>query len=177
MKTPKNLIEQTVIKSGLYTAAGLVGFFFFFKAIGLVHNLELRALNVLVLTFGVFMAIRHVKRTVPRRFTYLNGLATGIGTAVTGVTAFALFTLIYVSVLDPAFMQEIKETEPFAKYLNPLTVTLTIFIEGAFSGILLSYAAMQFYRHSRLESTYQSGKHDAGLPNSRKAVEAFTEEV
>ncbi len=146
------LVYKLGLKWGLIVCAGLIAFFFLMKAIGLVHNLELRALNILLVAGGVIGALRELKaKDSEKRLSYMSGFGCGMWTTGVGVTCFAVFVILYLSFADTAFMQEITSTEPFARYLNPFTIFLTIMIEGIFSGILITYAALQFMKESLLK--------------------------
>ncbi|MGB3619442.1 MAG: DUF4199 domain-containing protein [Catalinimonas sp.] len=151
---PDNLIERTALRYGPLTAGGLVLFFFLMRMIGLVHNLELRALNLLIMTAGVVLAVRSFHRQKRRRVLYGKALGCGLLTAAVAAASFALFTFFYLSVLDTAFMEEVIRDEPFGRYLNPFTVSLTILLEGSFSGFLISYIALQYMKGTMVEPSY-----------------------
>jgi hypothetical protein len=153
-----DLVYKLGIKWGLLITAGLVIFFFFMKMIGLVHNLELRALNILIVAFGVVAALKELKRKDnEKRLSYMSGFGCGLWTTAVGVVSFAVLVIFYLSFIDTAFMADIKQSEPFAQYLNPFTIFLTIVIEGVFSGILITYAALQFMKESLLKQS-RAGK-------------------
>ena len=128
----------------------LVGFFFLMKAFGLEHNLELRALNIVILSSLVFAAIKEYKKQKNGHLPYLPGIAVGIVTSAVGVILFAVFVLIYLTVIAPEFMTMIKENEPFGDFLNPFLVSFTIVFEGMVSGLLASYASLQYLRPSHM---------------------------
>ena len=140
---PKNLgIPE---KWGLLTAAGLTVFLFLMKAIGLLHVVELRALNVFILVGGVVAAIKIFKRKKPESFNYFSGMVLGIHTAAIGSIVFAVFVFFYVSFLDPSLMTSIVENEPMGRFLNPYMVSFIIALEGVFSGLLVTFIAMNYY--------------------------------
>jgi hypothetical protein len=141
----KESIEYNGLKAGLFIFLGLLAFFIIMKAVGLIHNLELRALNLLIMASGVYFAIKSIKK-VNSDFDYFKGIGTGVLAALSSSIGFAIFNVIYLLVIDPAFMLEIKETEPFSNYLNPLSVAVVIFMEGASSGALLSFGFMQWFK-------------------------------
>ncbi len=51
-------IERLAIKYGILMALAPVGFFLLMKAFGLHHNLELRALNIVILSIFVLIAVK-----------------------------------------------------------------------------------------------------------------------
>jgi amino acid transporter len=146
---PNNYIERLATRYGIMMTAALVGFFLLMKAFGLEHNLELRALNIVILFSFVLMAVDRYKKDSPSQFKYLKGIGLGLLTSAIGVLTFAALVFIYIAVLNPAFMDVIRAREPFGIYLNPFLVTFTIIIEGMGSGFFASYAVMQYYKTSR----------------------------
>ena len=49
---------------GLRIAAGLIAFFFLMKVIGLGHNAELRLFNLVILTVGIWAALRKFRDSI-----------------------------------------------------------------------------------------------------------------
>lgn len=152
MKKYTDLSEtyQLAIKFGLLMTLCLVGFFFLMKAFGLEHNLELRALNIIILSSFVYATLKTYKKRNNGQLPYLSGISLGIATSAVGVFLFAIFVFIYVTLIAPEFMAEIKAKEPFGDFLNPFIVSFTIVLEGMISGFLVAYASLQYLRPSRL---------------------------
>ncbi|MEM6844409.1 MAG: DUF4199 domain-containing protein [Bacteroidota bacterium] len=148
-KSPE--IQKLALKHGILMMLALVGYFFLMKAFSLDHHLELRALNLIILFSFVFTALKSYKKRNNNQLPYLAGIQLGMLTSVIGVISFAVLVFVYVTVLVPDFMVEIKEQEPFGQFLNPFLVMVTIVIEGLSSGFLASYASLQYLRPSRLE--------------------------
>lgn len=140
----KITVEKTAEKYGLLTAAGLIVLFFLMKLFGLVHIIELRALNFFVLAAGVVFSLRAFNREKPQSFSYLKGLGLGVLTAIIASVGFALFVFIYTNFLDPAFMQSIVDNEPFGQYLNPYIAAVAVAVEGIASGLILTFIAMNY---------------------------------
>jgi hypothetical protein len=154
MERSNNRVERIGIRYGLWVAAGLILFFLFMKLIGLVHNLELRFLNILILAAGVIAAIRELKNTSNKRYlSYMKGVGCGLITTGVGVILFAVFLVFYLGFIDTAFMAEIKQKEAFGDILNPVTVAITIIMEGGFSGVILTFATMQYMKFSLLKAS------------------------
>jgi len=151
-------IQKIALKHGILMMLALVGYFFLMKAFGLEHHLELRALNLIILFSFVFTALKTYKKQNNNQLPYLVGIQLGMLTSVIGAISFAGLVFIYVTVLVPDFMVEIREQEPFGQFLNPFLVTFTIIIEGSFSGFLASYASLQYLRPSRMNKRVKVGE-------------------
>ncbi|MDF9795267.1 hypothetical protein OKW21_000530 [Catalinimonas alkaloidigena] len=150
----KNTIERLGVKYGVLMTLALVGYFLLMKAVNLEQNLELRVFNLIILSSFVLMAIDKYKKKKGLHLTYLKGVGLGLLTSVVGVFVFATLVLLYVTILDPAFMEIIKQNEPFGSYLNPLLVSIAILIEGTASGFIATFAIMQYYKVSHLVSIH-----------------------
>ncbi len=143
-------IEQTALRYGTLMALALVGFFLLMKAFGLEHNLELRAFNLFILFSFVLMAIKDYKQQQKGNLVYLKGMGVGLLTSVIGVVFFAVWVLLYITVISPEFMEVIRTQEPFGSYLHPMLVIFTIMIEGMASGFLSTFALLQYYRPNHI---------------------------
>jgi hypothetical protein len=140
----KDSIEYNGLIGGITVFIGLVAYFLIMNAVGLGHNLELRALNVVIMGAGVFYSIKSIKEK-NEEFDYFKGIGTGMFTAVSSSFAFAIFIFIYL-LSNPEFLQEIKDIEPFGNYLNAFLISFIIIMEGSGSGFFLSFGIMQWYK-------------------------------
>ncbi len=143
------IIERSGIKWGAITFLGLGVYFLLMNALGLIHVLELRMLNALIMFGGCFAAIRQYKN-FEGEANYFEGLLVGILTAFIASTIFTLFGFFYLEIINPSFMTELIEKEPLGAYLNPYLASFQIFIEGTASGFSISYAIMQFMKKPML---------------------------
>lgn len=136
-------------KWGLLITTGLIVYFLIMKLVGLVHVLELRYLNAFIMLGGIALGVKEWKKK--KDFNYFKGLAFGIATGFIAAAAFAIFSLIYVTILDPQFMQAVKQNEVLGEYMTPALVAVQIFIEGSASAFLFSYVVMQWQKVSRFK--------------------------
>ncbi|GAA4822121.1 DUF4199 domain-containing protein [Algivirga pacifica] len=139
-------MRQSSLLGGLVAFVGLVLYFFLMKSLGLIHVVELRALNLLFLIGGILFAIKWEQKHWGKGFNYFDGLISGAGAGLMGVIPFALFIFIYLEFIDPAFMQQIREQEIMGHYLTSFNAAFVIFIEGTASGLLATYTIMQYIK-------------------------------
>lgn len=128
---------------GLRIAAGLIGFFLIMKLVGLSHHVELRLLNLFILSGGVYMALKKFKASHSDRLNYFRGLITGVATAAVGSLVFAFFLFLYMQ-LDSEMMQFIIENEPMGRYMNPYIASFIVALEGVFSGLLVTFVLINY---------------------------------
>ncbi len=71
----------------------MIAYFLIMKFANLGHNVELRLLNLLILTAGVFAALRKFRETHQESLNYFRGLITGVSTGAIGSIIFGAFLL------------------------------------------------------------------------------------
>lgn len=128
---------------GLRIAGGLILFFIIMKLIDFAHHAELRLLNLGILVFGVYHALRKFKTTHEDRLNYFRALITGVATSAVASLTFALFLFIYMKV-DTNMMQAIIDNEPMGRYLNAYMAAFIVALEGVFSGLLVTFVLINY---------------------------------
>src|SRR5690349_16460026 len=136
---PKNLH----LNYGLKIAAGLIAYFLLMKVIGLGHHVELRLLNLFILTAGIFFGLKKFKETHEDHLNYFRALVTGVAMGAIGSIIFALFMFIWMK-LDTSMMQAIIENEPMGRYLNAYITAFVVALEGVFSGLLVTFVLINW---------------------------------
>ena len=128
---------------GLKVAAGLIAFFIFMRLIGYGNMVELRLLNLFILAFGIYYAIKKFKTTHEDNLNYFRALVTGVATGAIASAIFAGFMFIFLLV-DPSLMQSIVENETMGRYLNPYMISFIVLLEGVFSGLLVTFILINY---------------------------------
>lgn len=128
---------------GLRIAAGLIVYFFIMKLIGLSHHVELRLVNLLILTVGIYLALKKFKLTHTDRLNYFRGLIMGVATGGIGSLVFGIFLFIYMQ-LDSDMMRSIIDNEPMGRYLNAYMSAFIVVLEGFFSGLLVTFVLLNW---------------------------------
>jgi hypothetical protein len=128
---------------GLKIAAGLIVYFVVMKVFNLSHHVELRFLNLAILTVGVYFALKQFKRTHDDSLNYFRGLITGVATAGIGSLVFGLFLFLYMKV-DADLMQSIRDNEQMGRFLNPYIAAFIVVLEGFFSGFLATFVLLNW---------------------------------
>ena len=146
-------------KYGLQIAGGLIVFFLIMRIIGLGHMTELRLLNLLILTAGIFLALKKFKQTHAERLNYFRGLITGVATGAIASLIFGLFLFIYMK-LDAGLMKTIVENEPMGRYLNPYIVAFIVVLEGFFSGLTVTFVILNWVATDEVSAPVDSDDSD-----------------
>lgn len=151
MTTTSTVQTYVAEKHGVFICGGLIVFFFIMRIFDLLYIVELRAMNFFIMTAGILMAIKTLRRIYPDRYTYFQGMGTGILTGIIGSVLFALFVFFYVSFLDTGLMQSIIENEPMGRFMNPYIVAVIIAVEGIASALLISFIIMNYLDPHKME--------------------------
>jgi hypothetical protein len=128
---------------GLRIAAGLIVYFVIMKIVGLSHHVELRLINLVILTAGIYLALKKFKLTHTDHLNYFRGLIMGVATGGVASLVFGVFLFIYMK-LDADMMQSIMENEPMGRYLNPYMASFIVVLEGFFSGLLVTFVLLNW---------------------------------
>lgn len=148
MKTFEISMQKLAIKAGLLIFACLIVYFLLMKYFNLIHIVELRALNFFILLGGIFFTFRYYRLKAKKEIEYLPGLLLGCFISAVSILLFALFVGLYFSLIDPLLLLELKGNSPMmGEYITPLSMVITIIIEGMCSGLIISFSFMQYYQN------------------------------
>jgi hypothetical protein len=134
---------------GTVIAAGLIVYFVAMYAVGLIHVIELRLLNLFIVLGGVYYALKQYRRTHDGQLNYFRALAVGTSAAAIGTSTFALLLFFFLK-FEGSLMQSIQENEPLGPYLNPYVASFAVFYEGIFSGFGLTYLLVNYFDTDRV---------------------------
>jgi len=128
---------------GTFIAGGLILYFFIAYFAGFLHIIEFRLLNLVILATGVYFALKQYRRTHAGGLDYFRALAVGVSSAFIGTSTFVLFLFLYLKI-DKSLMQSIIESEPMGTYLNAYIATFAVWLEGIFSGFIMTFILINF---------------------------------
>jgi hypothetical protein len=138
---------------GIRIAASLIIYFLVMKFLGLSHHVELRLMNLLILTAGVYLALKKFKNTHSDNLNYFRGLIMGVATAGIGSLIFGLFLFVYMKA-DSDMMQSIIDNEPMGRYLNPYIASFIVVLEGFFSGLLVTFVILNWVQTDEVNAPH-----------------------
>ncbi len=126
---------------GIKIAGALIAFFTVMRLLDFHHHVELRLVNLVFLTLGIYYALKKFKSSHEDHLNYFRGLITGVATGAIGSVLFAAFMFLYMQ-LDKDLMQSIVDNEPMGHYLNPYIASFIVALEGVFSGMMVTFLLM-----------------------------------
>ena len=144
METKVN-IEKIGLGAGIFTAGGLMLYFILMRYFNLIEMIHLRYLNFFILLAGILFAMNKYKNSNGNHVEYLEGFFLGMFTTAVASTLFAVFVGIYLG-FHPDFMNYIMSVALMGDYLTPSACALIVAMEGGISGLLVTFASLQYYR-------------------------------
>lgn len=120
---------------GMFVALGLIVYFWIAWLLGIVNVPELRVLNLVIQTTGIYLAYRQFRRTHHDSMHYFRALSIGFATSTIGTSTFVLF-LFTVFKLNPALFESIIVSNPLRPDLTVYIATFAVWSEGILSGML-----------------------------------------
>lgn len=152
---------------------GLTVYFLLTYALGFIHVIELRFLNMFIMLAGIYYAIRQYRRTHLGELSYFRALTLGTATAAIASSTFSLFIFLFLQ-LEGNLMESIRVNEAVGRYLNPYIASFAVQQEGLFSGFGLSYLLSNYMvkEHAsvpmggRIPVTDAGGHYHSELPRS-----------
>lgn len=131
-------MRSIAINYGLRMFAGFTTLFLIMHLAGLSQNPNLRVLNGFVHASLLYFAIKQYQHQERRAFNYLSGVAVGVYASMVGVFCFAIFQMIFLE-LNPSFMAILQQELTVGAFLNPITASIIIFVEGVAISVIASY--------------------------------------
>jgi hypothetical protein len=108
------------------------------RLLGGLHLIELRLLNIVILTAGIYYAIKQYRRTHQEQISYFRALTIGISASFIGVSTFVLLLYFYL-IFNEDFMAVLRKREPMGVHLDPYIATFAVWVEGTFSGMIATF--------------------------------------
>lgn len=135
---------KLTFKYGILTFLVLVIYFLICHIAGLTSFLELRFFNGLVLLVFVCMALKKRYAVVPKP-SYVEGIGIALGICAVASILFTVMVWLFLT-NNETFMNHLIIRAPFGKHLTPFLSAVAIFAEGFGSGVVISFAAMQYFK-------------------------------
>jgi hypothetical protein len=138
--------QKVSIKYGILVGIAHIIYFLLMRVFGLLHIVELSFLSALFLIVGICVAIVRFKRAKNGMINYFQGLAIGATVGVVSSTVLALFLVLYISLFDATYLQNLQASSYFPEGLSMLSLFVITIIYGSWPGFWLAFIAMQWYK-------------------------------
>jgi hypothetical protein len=132
---------------GTYIFIGLVAYFFICYLLGVIHVLELRLFNFIIMCAGVYYAMKQYQKT----HKDFRALTIGVSSAFIGTSTFVLFLFILFT-LNQNIYQEVVKNAPMGAHMNVYIATSAVWFEGMFSGFMATFILINFLETDSVNS-------------------------
>lgn len=137
---------KIIFKHALLITLLIGGFFFLSKLFGQENNPFLRFLNIVFVIVGIRQAVKtSIENNNETNYATNYGIA--FGTSALGVLFSTIGVLIYVSLINPNFLNELNNSFLIGGNLSIYELVFTLIIEGLASSIVGSLMVMQFFKN------------------------------
>lgn len=137
---------KIIFKHAMLITLLIGGFFFLSKLIGQENNPYLRFLNIVFVIVGIRQAIKtSIEKNNETNYATNYGIA--IGTSALGVIFSTIGVLIYVSLINPNFLNKLNNSFLIGGNLSVYELVFTLIIEGLASSIVGSLIIMQYFKN------------------------------
>ena len=141
--------KKIIIYQALKIFGGVVLFFFLMKLLNLEHITELRLFNVFFVLYGINGAIK-LNIFKNKTNNYISNLYLGFASSFLAVIFLSISLTIYLSYIEPSFINTIEDLNMWGKNLAPPLVAFAILIEGLASSIILTFISMQYWKNHKI---------------------------
>jgi hypothetical protein len=148
MALSKITYQKVALKYGIFVGIAHIIFFLVMRLLNLQNRVEISFLSALFLVIGIAVAIANFKRAKGGNLNYFQGLAIGATTGVVSSTILALFLVLYVSVLDTAYLASLQSSSLFPVSLSVLSLFVLTIIYGTIPGFIIAFVAMQWFKRA-----------------------------
>ncbi|PVY40831.1 DUF4199 domain-containing protein [Pontibacter virosus] len=148
MALSKITYQKVSLKYGIFVGIAHVLFFLIMRLLNLQDRVELSFLSALFLIVGITVAISQFKKAKGGSLNYFQGLAIGATTGVVSSTILALFLVLYVTVLDTAYLANLQTSSLFPVSLSVLSLFVLTIIYGTIPGFIIAFVAMQWFKRA-----------------------------
>ena len=147
-------------RTGVVLVAMLIAFFLLMNSLGLGHNYWLRSLNFVFVFAMIYSSIRSFKLSSSREYyeEFFDLFKIGMRTSLIGIGIFSVFLIAYLGILDPVFMEELRQYESMGAVISPISVAFLIFLEGMGSSFVCTYMAIQLQKSRTVEMEVESAR-------------------
>lgn len=127
---------------GALMGLGLIAFFLIGYSFGFAHTLVFRVLNFPILLAGVYYAVKQSGKTT-NGIRYSRGFKIGLVSSMIAISVFALFVFL-VFTMDHSFYVAAVKARPADLHMNTFIAAFVYWLEGVFTGFLITFLLMCF---------------------------------
>jgi len=145
--TAKISVEKIGLKAGLITCGALIMYFMIMISFDFMYSAIAWGMNFIILLTGIVLAYRYYRtKTNTTTIDYMPGLLLGGITTAVSVFLFMIFEYIFFTQADGALVLLRDNILFMGEEVTPTRAAAATMIEGISSGVIISFAMMQYFR-------------------------------
>lgn len=138
-------IEKIPLRYGLATAVVIMIYFLIVHFAGYALIFELRIVDLLILSVGVYLATVQYKHSIGVHVTYFKIFLTGVITGFVISIAYGLFLFFYLMFANTVLMESYL-TGPYGTSMSPYSIAILAVAVGASTGFLASFISVNLMK-------------------------------
>ncbi|MDP5170864.1 MAG: hypothetical protein NWR72_11510 [Bacteroidia bacterium] len=144
---PSSSFYAVVFRYSVFTSSLLALYLISVAMIAPEHLVDLRFFNIFFLAFGVCLGLRdYFHRSEHKNTNYLDGWAIGLLISMLSGLIIGISSLVYLRGIVPQIGQIVEANMAFGK-LNLEVLPVIMFWESTFSGVMVSFISMQYFKN------------------------------
>lgn len=140
--------KQLPLAYGLFIAAAVIVYFLILSLFGLHRHPVLSAANIVVYAVGQFLLVSKYKSRIWGTFKYEDGFWAMFKAGIIATIVICIFFLLYLTELNPGFLQELLTTWEEEYDLRVGPVILGVALMGFSTSLIFSLIHMQLFKPS-----------------------------
>lgn len=141
-----NIIIRRILLYGCLSGTIYILFFLFMRALGFEKNFNLRLVNFPILFYLTYRCLISLEHILHKNINYIRGMIISMFVAAVSGGMLAIFMFIYLTYIDPEFMNYVKDHAPFGWTLAPIDSAFWILHETLGFQLVYSFIVTEAYK-------------------------------
>lgn len=139
------------VRFGIALASSLIAYFLVLSLFGFHTNPFFSLFNGVITGFAIYEAIRYKRIELKSEYNYGEGFQAGIVTGFLATIIFTVFMSVYVTEVDPDFINKIAENFSKSYDIGVGVFGFTVLLSGFATAVVLTLSFMQLFKHKLKE--------------------------
>lgn len=145
-------IQKNLLAYGFGTGILFILYFLLMLFFRLTETIEFSALNAVILLITCNIAVKSSFAEGDRRLTFLEVFGLCIVISLIAYAVLSIFMYIYLSMINPEFMNYLSVRLPLGNTMNAAGLALFLMIQGGAWGFLIAFILEQYYKRKTPEN-------------------------
>lgn len=143
------------VRKALLITVALIFYFITLSFFNLHTSPIFSLFNTIITGIGLFLSLKAFKMRLGKDFNYYKGFIFSIYTGFLSVTFFTIFFLIFITEIQPLFLEEMLESFYVNYFTGPGIVCFVVAIMGYSTVLVTSLMLMMYVKNPITELAYK----------------------